>query len=131
MRVLRKTYYTLFLKKCLWSCPGLSMYLSERMNWIISSFPHRISKILFVLGSWYHFGSMGYRFGECPFFCCLTIWKNTVKGNELAGQPPCVCGLSNHKANGITDMIPNNFSTLVFETWWISFGVFCTNFEKY
>ena len=73
--VLWKTYYTLFLKKCLWPCPGPSMYLSERINWIISSFPHRISKILFVLGSWDHFGSLGCGIGECPFFCCLTTWK--------------------------------------------------------
>ena len=32
--VLWKTYYWLLLKKCLWSCPGPSMYLSERINWI-------------------------------------------------------------------------------------------------
>ena len=63
--VLWKTYYTLFLKMCLRPCPGLSMYLSERINWIISSFPHRISKILFVLGSWDDFGSLGCRIGEC------------------------------------------------------------------
>ena len=47
--VLWKTYCTLLLKKCLRPCPGLSMYLSEKINWIISSFPHRISKILFYL----------------------------------------------------------------------------------
>ena len=46
-----KTYYSLFLKKYLWPCPGPSMYLSERINGIISTFPHRISKILFVLGT--------------------------------------------------------------------------------
>ena len=66
--VLWKSYYTLLLKKCLRPCLGLSMYLSERINWIISSFPRWISKILFVLGSWDHFGSLGCRIGECPFF---------------------------------------------------------------
>ena len=73
--VLWKTYYTLFLKKCLWPCPGPSMYSSERINWIILSFPHRISKILFVLGSWDDSWSLGYRIGTGPFFCYYTIWK--------------------------------------------------------
>ena len=56
--VLWKSYYTLLLKKCLRPCPGLSMYLSERINWIIPSFPWWILKILFVLDSWDHFGSL-------------------------------------------------------------------------
>ena len=73
--VIWKSYYTLFLKKCLRPCPGLSMYLSERMNWNISSFPWWISKILFVLGSCDHFGSLGCGIRQCPFFCCLTTWK--------------------------------------------------------
>ena len=77
--VLWKTYYTLFLKKCLWPCPGPSMYLSERINWIISSFPHRISKILFVLGSWDDFEGLGCRIGTGYFFWYLNFWKNTVR----------------------------------------------------
>ena len=66
--VLWKTYYTNFLKKCHISCPRLSMYLSEKINWIISSFPHRISIIVFCLGSLDDFGSMECRIGECSFF---------------------------------------------------------------
>ena len=38
-------------KKCLRLCPHPSKCLSERINWIISTIPHRISKILFVYGS--------------------------------------------------------------------------------
>ena len=64
--VLWKSYYALLLKKYLRPCPGLSMYLSERINWIISSFPRWISKILFVLGCWDHFGNLGCRIGEGP-----------------------------------------------------------------
>ena len=55
---------------------GPSMCLSERMNWIISSFPRLISKILFVLDSWDHFGSLGCRIGKGSFFFYLTFWKN-------------------------------------------------------
>ena len=55
------------LKKCLRPCPGLSMYLSERINWMISSFPRWISKILFIFDSWDHFGSLGCIIGKCPF----------------------------------------------------------------
>ena len=76
--LLWKTYYSLFLKKYLWPCPGPSMYLSERINWIISSFPHRISKILFVLGSWDDFECLGCRIGTGYFFWYLDFWKNTV-----------------------------------------------------
>ena len=66
--VLWKSYYTLLLKKCLRPCPGLSIYLSERMNWIISSFPRWISKIPFGFNTWDHFGSLGCRIRECSFF---------------------------------------------------------------
>ena len=76
--LLWKTYYSLFLKKYLWPCPGPSMYLSERINWIISSFPHWISKILFVLGSWDHFFSLGCRIGECPFRYVLVLFLGSV-----------------------------------------------------
>ena len=75
--MLWKTYYTLLLKKCLGSCLGPSMYLSERINWIISSFPHWISKILFYLVSWDNFEGLGCRIGTF-FFCYSTFWKNTV-----------------------------------------------------
>ena len=76
--LLWKTYYWILLKMCLWPCPEPSMYLSERINWIILSFPHRISKILFVMGSWDHFGSLGCGIGECPFFCSYPPEKNNV-----------------------------------------------------
>ena len=62
----------------MWSCPGPSMYLSEWINWIISSFPQWISKILFVLGSWDHFGSMGCRNRECPFRYVLVLFLGSV-----------------------------------------------------
>ena len=45
------------------------------LNWIISSIPDRISEILFVLGTWDHFGSLGYGIGECPFFLLLYPMK--------------------------------------------------------
>ena len=38
--------------KCLRLRQALSMCLSERINWIISTIPHWISKILFVYGSY-------------------------------------------------------------------------------
>ena len=81
--VLWKSYYTFLLKKCLRPCPGLSMYLSERINWIISSFPRWISKILFVLGSWDHFGSLGCRIGEGPFFYVSTLFLWSVSQKLL------------------------------------------------
>ena len=72
-----------FVKKCLRPCPGLSMHLSERINWNISSFPHRISKILFVLGSWDHFGSLGCRIGECPFSYVSILFLSSVSNIQL------------------------------------------------
>ena len=78
-----KTHYTLLIKMCLRPCPGLSMYLSERINWIISSFPRWISKILFVLGSWDHFGSLGCRIGECPFFYDSILFLGSVQSTHL------------------------------------------------
>ena len=83
--VLWKTYYWLLLKKCLWPCPGPSMYLSERINWIISSFPHRISKILFVLGSWDNFESLRCKIGTGHLFWYLSFWKNTVTPDTRVG----------------------------------------------
>jgi len=85
--VIWKTYYTLLLKMCLRPCPGPSMYLFERINWIISSFPHRISEILFVLGSWDHFGRLETRNGMGAFFWYLSFYNNTVLSfsNGLVG----------------------------------------------
>ena len=42
------------LKKCLRPCPGLSMYLSRRIKWIISKTNREIWKILFVPESLHH-----------------------------------------------------------------------------
>ena len=77
--VLWKSYYTLLMKKCLRPCPGLSMCSSEWIKWIISSFPWWISKILFVLGSWVHFRSLGCRIGEGSFFYVSTLFLGSVK----------------------------------------------------
>ena len=77
-KVLWKTSHILLLKKCLRPCPGPSMYLSERTNCIISSFHHRILKILFVLGSRDDFKCLGCRIGTGYFFWYLDFWKNTV-----------------------------------------------------
>ena len=52
--------------------------LSERINWIISSFPQWISKILFVLGNWDHFGSLRCRIEECPFRYGLVLFLGSV-----------------------------------------------------
>ena len=55
--VLLKCHSLTLSKKCLKLCPALSMCLSDRINWIISRIPHRISKILFVYG-YYEFLAM-------------------------------------------------------------------------
>ena len=45
------------------------------INWIISSFNHRVSKILFVLGSW----NQNVELELCgSLFCYVTVWKQTV-----------------------------------------------------
>ena len=82
--VLWKSYYTLLLKKCLRPCPGLSMSLSKRINWIISSFPRWISKILFVFGSQDHFGSLRCRFGECSFFYVSIFFLGSVYDRSIS-----------------------------------------------
>ena len=71
--VLWNTYYILLLKKCPWPCPGPSIYLFERINWIISSFPCGISNILLDLGSWDNFGSLGSRIRDGPFQCVSKV----------------------------------------------------------
>ena len=69
--VLWKTYYKFLLKKCLGPCQGPSMYLSERINWIFSSFPCGISKILLDLDSWNNFERLGNRIRDGFFHICL------------------------------------------------------------
>ena len=73
--VLWKTYCKFLLKKFFSPCPALYMSSSRRIRWIILSFPHRISKILFVLSSWDDSWSLGYKIGTNPFFWYLNFWK--------------------------------------------------------
>ena len=54
------------------------MSLSVGVDWIISSFSHRISKILFVFDSLDDFGSLKGWIAIGSFFCYLTIWNKTV-----------------------------------------------------
>ena len=55
-------------KKYLMLHPVPSMCLSERINWIISTIPHRISKILFVYGSYEFLAMLEGKIREAPFF---------------------------------------------------------------
>ena len=45
-----------------------SKCLSERINWIISRIPHRISKIIFVYGSYEFLAVLEGKIREAPFF---------------------------------------------------------------
>ena len=64
-----KTFYILLLKSCLRPCPGPSISLSKRINWVlIFSFPHKVSNIIFVLGSWVNFGRLGRRIAMGAYF---------------------------------------------------------------
>jgi hypothetical protein len=60
-------------KKCLRLSPAPSKCLSERINWIISTIPHRISKILFVYGSYEFLAMQEGKIREAPFYKGL-IW---------------------------------------------------------
>ena len=64
----------LLLKKCFRHYSGPSMYLSKRTNW---SFPHWISKILFVIVSCDGFGSQESKIGTGVFLNYLNFWNNT------------------------------------------------------
>ena len=66
--VLLKCHSLTLSKKCLRLRPALSMCLSERINWIISTIPHRISKILFVYGSYDFLAMLEGKTGEGLFF---------------------------------------------------------------
>ena len=79
LSIMRDILHTL-AKKYLRLCSGQSVYLFKRINWIISSFPHRISKILFGLGSWDAFGSLGCtRIVECSFFNALILFLGSAQ----------------------------------------------------
>ena len=51
----------------------------ERINWIISTIPHRISKILFVYGSYEFLAMLEGKIREAPFFKVqsgrITVWN--------------------------------------------------------
>merc|ERR1711940_502267 len=66
--VLLKCHSLTLSKKCLRLCPAPSKCLSERINWIISTIPHRISKILFVYGSYEFLAMLEGKIREAPFF---------------------------------------------------------------
>ena len=77
--VLLKCHSLTLSKKCLRLHPAPSKCLSERINWIISTIPHRISKILFVYGS-YEFLAMQWWKAklERPHFFKVQSGKITV-----------------------------------------------------
>ena len=70
--VLWKTYYTLFLKKCLRPCP-----CSHPRGYI------EVFKFLFVLGSCDDFGSLGCRIGEGSFFYVLCLFPGSVRYSKF------------------------------------------------
>ena len=57
-----------FIQKSLRLHPVLSKCLSERINWIISTISHRISKILFVYSSYEFLAMLEGKIREAPFF---------------------------------------------------------------
>ena len=66
--VLLKCHSLTLSKKCLRLRPAPSKCLSERINWIISTIPHRISKIIFVYGSYEFLAMLEGKIREAPFF---------------------------------------------------------------
>jgi hypothetical protein len=66
--VLSKCHSLTISKKCLRLCPAPSKCLSERINWIISTIPHKISKILFVYGSYEFLAMLEGKIRKTPFF---------------------------------------------------------------
>jgi hypothetical protein len=55
-------------KKCLRLRPAPFKCLSEKTNWTISTIPHRISKILFVYGSYEFLAMLEGKIREATFF---------------------------------------------------------------
>jgi len=66
--VLLKCHSLTLSKKCIRLHPAPSKCLSEKINWIISTIPHRISKILFGYGSYKFLAMLEGKIGEAPFF---------------------------------------------------------------
>ena len=82
LEVLLKCHSLTLSKKCLGLRPALSKYLSQRINWIISRIPHRISKIIFALGADGFLSVQEGKIREAPFFKVqsgkITVWAVTV-----------------------------------------------------
>ena len=66
--VLLKCHNLTLSQKFLRLCPAPSKCLFERINWIISRIPHRISKILFALGADEFLAMLKGKIREAPFF---------------------------------------------------------------
>ena len=66
--VLLKCHSLTLCKKYLRFCRAPSKCLSERINCIISTIPHRISKILIVYGSFEFLAMLEGKIREAPFF---------------------------------------------------------------
>ena len=81
--VLLKCHSLTLSKKCLRLRPAPSKCLSERINWIISTIPHRISKFLFVYGSYEFPAMLEGKNREAPLFQVqsgkITVCVSTVK----------------------------------------------------
>ena len=65
--MLLKCHSLTLSKKCIRLRPASSKFLSERINWIISIIPHRISKILFVYASYEFLAMLEGKIREAPF----------------------------------------------------------------
>jgi hypothetical protein len=66
--VLLKCHSLTLSKECLRLRPAPSKCLSESINWIISTIPHRITKIIFVYDSYEFLAMLEGKIREAPFF---------------------------------------------------------------
>ena len=76
--VLWKCHFLTLSKKCLRLRPAPSKCLSERISWIISRIHYKISKILFVLGSYEFLAMLEGKIRKCLFFHVKIFKKNSV-----------------------------------------------------
>ena len=80
----KKCHSLTLSKQCLRPAP--SKCLSERINWIISTIPHRISKILFVYGSYQFLAMLEGKIREAPFFKVqsgkITVWLDNIRSEQ-------------------------------------------------
>ena len=124
-----------FIQKCLRLRPAPSKCLSERINWIISTIPDMISKILFVNGSYEFLAMLEGNIREAPFFFKvqsgkITVWPTFNYGLEIPfhsiiiikGCPLCVhivifflLHLFSRRTVFSTDPFKNKISGIAFE----------------